>query len=81
MQKEYKPGIVFRFCRPSGAPTREPSEGLKEVLRRLSEVDEMQQLVTGARAQNRSVVIEVFHAKGGYPLLIHTTATPGKNRA
>jgi hypothetical protein len=53
---------------------------LKEVLRRLSEVDEMQQLVTGARAQNRSVAIEVFHAKGGYPLLIHTTATPKKDR-
>jgi hypothetical protein len=81
MQTEYKPGIVSRFCRPNGAPTREPSEGLKDVLRRLSEVDEMQQLVTGARAQNRSVVIEVFHAKGDYPLLIHTTATPRKNRA
>ena len=34
----------------------------------------------GYVAQNRSVVIEVFHAKGGYPLLIHTAATPRRNR-
>jgi|GEM_PF-6446775 len=78
MQTEVNCEVVFRFCRPSGAPTREPSEGLREALRRLSEADEMQQLVAGARAQQRRVVVEVFHSREGHPLLIHTAVAPRK---
>ncbi len=36
----------------------------------------MQTLVVAARAQGRKVVVEVFHASDGHPLLIHTALLP-----
>jgi hypothetical protein len=73
MQTEQTPGIVFRFCRPSGSPSRQPSEAMTQALRQFAATDEMQAFVANARAQRRKVVVEVFHASDGHPLLIHTT--------
>jgi len=72
MQTEQTPGIVFRFCRPSGSPSRQPSEAMTQALRQFAATDEMQAFVANARAQRRKVVVEVFHASDGHPLLIHT---------
>ena len=73
MQTEQTPGIVFRFCRPSGSPSRQPSEAMTQALRQFAATDEMQAFVANARAQRRKVVVEVFHSADGYPMLIHTT--------
>ena len=70
------PAVQFRFCRPSGSPTRKPSAAMTEALRRLSQAEEMQPLMEKAKAAGREVVIEVFHSKDGQPLLIHTALTP-----
>jgi hypothetical protein len=73
MQTEQTPGIVFRFCRPSGSPSRQPSEAMTQALRQFAATDEMQAFVANARAQRRKVVVEVFHSADGHPMLIHTT--------
>lgn len=78
MQSKTKPQVVFRFCRPSGAPACTPSKGMTEALRLFSEADEVQQLVAGAHAQQRRVVVEVFHSREGHPFLIHTAISPRK---
>ena len=77
MQTEYKEGIVFKFCRPSGAQAKAPSQTITDALRRLSEADEMQPLLGEARARRRKVVVEVFHSRTGYPILICIKAVPG----
>jgi hypothetical protein len=71
MQTECIVGVVFKFCRPSGTPARQPSPALASALRQLSEAEEMEPLLSKARAGNSNVVIEVFHAKDGQPLLIY----------
>jgi len=78
MQIEPTPGIVFKFCRPSGAPSRQPSEAMTQVLRQFAATDEMQALVADARAQRRKVVVEIFHSTDGHPLLIHCAAVARK---
>jgi len=70
------PVVQFKFRRPSGSPTREPSTAMTEALRRLSQAEEMQPLLKKAQATGREIVIEVFHSKDGQPLLIHTAAVP-----
>jgi len=73
------PAVQFKFRRPSGAPACNPSNGMTDALRRLSETEEMAAFIANAHAQQRHVVVEVFHsATDGHPLLIHTTATPRK---
>jgi hypothetical protein len=79
MEAVYKPGILFRFRRPSSAPRRDPSTTMTEALRHLAESDEMRPFVAEARARCRNVVVEVFHSSDGHPLLIHTTVAP-RNR-
>ena len=79
METESTPGVVFRFRRPAGAQKKPPSRAMTEALQRLSESDEMREFLRGAHAQNRTVVLEVFHAREGHPLLIHTAAV-AKNR-
>ncbi len=81
MKEQGKSGVVFRFRRPAGAPKKPPSRAMTEALQRLSEAEEMQGFSAKARAQNRVVVVEVYHAaEDGHPLLIHTAAVP-KRRA
>jgi hypothetical protein len=72
MQIEPTPGVVFKFCRPSGAPSRQPSEAMTQAMRQFAATDEMRVFVASARAQRRKVVVEVFHSSDGHPLLIHT---------
>jgi hypothetical protein len=72
MQIKPTPGVVFKFCRPSGAPSRQPSEAMTQAMHQFAATDEMQAFVANARAQRRKVVVEVFHASDGHPLLIHT---------
>lgn len=76
MEIQHRQGILFRFRRPSSIPRRQPSKAMTEALRYLAESDEMKPFVAAARAQQRNVVVEVFHAKDGHPLLIHTAAAP-----
>ncbi len=76
MEAVYKPGIVFRFRRPSSARNRAPSKAMTEALRHLADSDEMRPLVADARARRRDVVLEVFHSRDGHPLLIHVAASP-----
>ena len=76
MEIDCRPGIVFRFRRPSSVPRREPSKAMTEALRHLAQSEEMQPFIAAARAQRRNVVVEVFHASDGRPLLIHTAAAP-----
>jgi hypothetical protein len=76
MEAVFKPGIVFRFRRPRSIPRRQPSKAMTEALRCLAESEEMRPFVAAARAQRRSVVVEVFHASDGRPLLIHTATAP-----
>jgi len=45
---------------------------MTEALQRLSEAEEMRDFTAKAHAQNRNVVVEVFHSADGHPLLIHT---------
>jgi hypothetical protein len=72
-----KSQVVFRFRRPGGVPKKQPSRAMTEALKWLSRSDEMQGFVSEANAQNRIVVVEVFHsAADGHPLLIHTAAVP-----
>ena len=78
MQIEQTPGIVFKFRRPSGSPSRQPSAAMTHALRQLAHSDEMRELVADARKQRRKVVVEVFHASDGHPLLIHTAFLPNK---
>jgi hypothetical protein len=73
MQIEQTPGIVFKFRRPSGTPSRQPSEAMTQAMRQFAETDEMQAFIANARAQRRKVVVEVFHSADGHPMLIHTT--------
>jgi hypothetical protein len=75
MQIEAKPGIVFKFSRPSGAPACNPSNGMTDALRRLSETEEMAAFIAKTRAQHRQVIVQVFHSSDGCPMLIHTAAT------
>ena len=74
MEIHHRQGIVFRFRRPGSIPKRQPSEAMRKALRHLAESEEMRPFVAAARAQRRNVVVEVFHAKDGHPLLIHTAA-------
>jgi len=76
MEIDCRPGIVFRFRRPSSVPKRQPSEAMRKALRCLAESDEMKPFVVAARAQRRDVIVEVFHGSDGRPLLIHTAAAP-----
>ena len=78
MQIEQTPGIVFKFRRPSGTPSRQPSDAMTRALRQFARSDEMQAFVSNARKQRRKVVVEVFHASDGHPLLIHTAFLPNK---
>lgn len=66
--------IVFKFSRPSGAPTSKPSQTMTDALQQLSESAELQPLVAGARAKGRKVVIQVFQSSQGDPFLIHLAA-------
>jgi hypothetical protein len=79
MQIEPTPGIVFKFCRPSGAPSRQPSAAMAQALRQFARSDEMQAFVANARKQRRKVVVKVFHASDGHPLLIHTATVCRKS--
>ncbi len=74
MEAVYKPGILFKFRRPSNIPRRQPSKAMTEALRHLAESEEMRTFVAEARTRRRNVVVEVFHASDGHPLLIHTAA-------
>jgi hypothetical protein len=76
METQYKPGILFKFRRPSSTPKRQPSKAMTEALRHLAESEEMRPFVAEARARCRNVVVEVFHATDGHPLLVHTTVAP-----
>jgi len=79
MEIQHRQGIIFRFRRPSSVPRRRPSKAMTEALRYLVESDEMKPFVVAARAQRRNVVLEVFHACDGHPLLIHATAAPKRD--
>lgn len=74
MEAVYRPGILFRFRRPSNIPKRHPSKAMAEALRHLAESEEMRPFVAEARARRRNVVVEVFYSSDGHPLLIHTAA-------
>jgi len=78
MQIEQTPGIVFKFRRPGGSPSRQPSAAMTQALRQFARSDEMREFVADARKQRRKVVVEVFHASDGHPLLIHTAFLPNK---
>ena len=78
MESVYKPGILFKFRRPSKVPRRQPSKAMTKALRHLAESEEMRPFVAEARAQRRNVVVEVFHSSDGHPLLIHVAATSGR---
>ena len=69
MQDE--PEVRFRYRRPSGSRSRKPSTAMQAALHYLSQSREMQPLLKRARQTGREVVIEVFHASDGQPLLIH----------
>ena len=70
MPNESTSGVVFKFRRPSSVPKKPPSAAMTEALQRLSEAEEMQGLLAEAKAQRRTVMVEVFHSKDGHPLLI-----------
>lgn len=74
MQIEPPPDVVFRFRRPSGSPSRQPSKAMTQALHQFAQTNEMRVFVANARAQRRKVVVEVFHSSDGHPLLIHTAA-------
>ena len=73
MHVQETPNIVFKFRRPSGTPSRQPSAAMTHALRQFARSDEMQAFVANARKQRRKVVVEVFHSADGHPMLIHTT--------
>lgn len=76
MQTHYAHGIPFKFRRPNSMPKRQPSEEMRKALRSLAESDEvkMKSFIATARARHRNVVLEVFHANDGRPLLIHAAS-------
>jgi len=76
MGTQYKPGILFRFRRPSDTSRQSPSKAMTEALRLLAESEEMHWFVAEAHAKRRNVVVEVFHSRDGHPLLIHTALAP-----
>ncbi len=76
MQIESSSGVLFRSCRPSGAPAREPSAAMTRSLQALSEADEIREFVAEAHLQQKTVVLEVFQSRAGRPLLIHPNAVP-----
>ena len=78
MHVQEMPHIVFKFRRPGGSPSRQPSAAMTHALRQFARSDEMQAFVANARKQRRKVVVEVFHASDGHPLLIHTAFLPNK---
>jgi hypothetical protein len=78
LETQYKPGILFKFRRPTSIPRRHPSKAMTEALRHLAESDEMRHFVAEARARRRNVVVEVFHSRDGHPLLIHIAAASGR---
>jgi hypothetical protein len=63
--------VVFKFRRPSGSDSQQPSRALTEALHRLGEAEEMQSVLAQARQSGKSVSIEVFQTRDGQPLLIH----------
>ena len=73
MHVQEMPHIVFKFRRPGGSPSRQPSAAMTQALRQFARSDEMREFVADARKQRRKVVVEVFHASDAHPLLIHTT--------
>ena len=73
------PRVVFKFSRPAGAPSRQPSAAMTQALRQFARSDEMQAFVANARKQRRKVVVEVFHSADGHPLLIHTATVCRKS--
>jgi len=75
-EKRSESGVVFKFRRPAGAPKKPPSRAMTEALERLTEAEEMRFLTARAVAQNRIVVVEVFHSSDGHLLLIHVAALP-----
>ena len=76
MEMQTSPGVVFRFRRPSGSPSTEPSTAMTDALRQLSRSQEMEPLLQAAQRAGREVVIEVFQSRDGQPLLIHTAILP-----
>lgn len=74
MATQPTPVIRFTFGHPYGAPARKTSRSMKDALQKLARVREMRRFVADAHAQDRDVVIEVYHASEGYPMLIHITA-------
>jgi hypothetical protein len=76
VQIESSCGVSFKFCRPSGAPAREPSAAMTRALQALTESDEMREFVAEAHAQRKHVVVEVFQSRAGRPLLIHPNVVP-----
>jgi hypothetical protein len=78
MHIEQTPGVIFKFRRPGGSPSRQPSEAMTQAMRQFAKTDEMQAFVASARAQRRKVVVEVFHSADGHPLLIHTAFLPNR---
>ena len=63
--------VVFKFRRPTGSDSQQPSRALTEALHRLGEAEELQSLLAQARQSGKSVAIEVFQTRDGQPLLIH----------
>jgi hypothetical protein len=63
--------VVFKFRRPSGSDSQQPSRAHTEALHRLGEAEEMQSVLAQARQSGKSVSIEVFQTRDGQPLLIH----------
>jgi hypothetical protein len=78
MQIEQTSGIVFKFRRPSGSPSRQPSEAMTQAMQQFASTGEMKAFVTNARAQRRKVVVEVFYLSDGHLLLIHCAAVAKK---
>ena len=76
MEIQHTQGILFKFRRPCRMRKRQPSEAMRKALQCLAESDEMRPFVNAARAQVRTVVVEVFHSCEGHPLLIHVAAAP-----
>jgi hypothetical protein len=60
METQNKPGILFRFRRPSNTPKQRPSKAITEALRHLAESEEMRSFVAEVRARRRNEVLEVY---------------------
>ncbi len=68
--------VAFKFCRPSGAPTWQPSRAMIEALQQLSRSDELKLIAANAQARGRKLVVQVFHSSHGVPILIHLATVP-----